>query len=32
MNENKLSLLPVIKDGQVVGIVRTVEVFHAIAQ
>ncbi len=32
MNANKFSLLPVLKDGQVVGVVRTVDVFHEFAQ
>jgi len=31
MNEFKLSQLPVLKDGQVVGVIRTVDVFNEIA-
>ncbi len=32
MNANKFSLLPVLKDGRVVGVVRTVDVFHEFAK
>ena len=32
MNINKTSILPVLKDGEVVGILRTVDIFHEIAQ
>jgi len=32
MNANKFSLLPVLKDGRVVGIVRTVDVFREFAK
>lgn len=32
MNANKFSLLPVLKDGIVVGVVRTVDVFHKFAE
>lgn len=32
MNVNEVSLLPVLKDGSVVGVVRTVDVFHEICQ
>jgi signal-transduction protein with cAMP-binding, CBS, and nucleotidyltransferase domain len=31
MNKHKISLLPVLKDGVMVGIIRTVEVFQHIA-
>ncbi len=31
MNEHRISLLPVLREGKVVGVVRTVEIFHAIA-
>ncbi len=32
MVDNNLSLLPVIKDGKVVGVVRSVEAFHEVAK
>jgi CBS-domain-containing membrane protein len=32
MNANRFSLLPVLKEGRVVGIVRTVDVFHEFAK
>ena len=32
MNANKFSLLPVLKDGRVVGVVRTVDVFREFAK
>lgn len=32
MNENRFSLLPVLRDGKVVGVVRTVDVFHEFAK
>jgi CBS-domain-containing membrane protein len=32
MVENNLSLLPVLKEGKVVGVVRSVEVLHEVAQ
>lgn len=32
MNVHKLSQLPVLKDGEVVGVIRTVDVFHEVAQ
>jgi len=32
MNANKFSLLPVLKDGIVVGVVRTVDVLHKFAE
>ncbi|MFH1685986.1 MAG: CBS domain-containing protein [bacterium] len=32
MNANKFSLLPVLKDSKVVGVVRTVDVFHEFAK
>ncbi len=32
MNVNEVSLLPVLKDGSVVGVVRTVDVFHEVSQ
>lgn len=32
MNLHNLSLLPVVKDNKVVGIVRTVDIFHEIAK
>ena len=32
MNANRFSLLPVLKDGRVVGVVRTVDVFHEFAK
>lgn len=32
MNANKFSLLPVLRDGQVLGVVRTVDVFHEFAK
>lgn len=32
MNEFGLSQLPVLKEGEVVGVVRTVDVFHVIAE
>jgi len=32
MNKHSLSLLPVLKDGKVVGVVRSVDVFHEVAK
>lgn len=32
MNANNLALLPVLKDNRVVGVVRTVDVFHEVAK
>jgi CBS-domain-containing membrane protein len=32
MNKHNLSLLPVLKDGKVVGVVRSVDVFHEVAK
>lgn len=32
MNNHNLSLLPVLKDGKVVGVVRSVDVFHEVAK
>jgi CBS-domain-containing membrane protein len=32
MNQHDLSILPVLKDNKVVGVVRTVDVFHEIAK
>ena len=32
MNKHNLSLLPVLKDGRVVGVVRSVDVFHEVAK
>jgi CBS-domain-containing membrane protein len=32
MNAHDLSLLPVVQDGRVVGVVRTVDVFHEVAK
>ena len=32
MVDNNLSLLPVIKDGKVVGVVRSVDILHEVAQ
>jgi len=32
MNINRLSLLPIVKNDEVVGIVRTVDVFHEVAK
>ena len=32
MVENNVSMLPVLKDNMVVGVVRSVEVFHEVAQ
>jgi len=32
MNKHDLSMLPVVRDGKVVGVVRSVDVFHEIAK
>jgi predicted transcriptional regulator len=32
MVENNLSLLPVLKDNRIIGVVRSVDVFHEVAQ
>jgi hypothetical protein len=32
MNTHDLALIPVLKDDKVVGVVRTVDVFHVIAK
>jgi signal-transduction protein with cAMP-binding, CBS, and nucleotidyltransferase domain len=32
MVENNLSLLPVLRDNKVVGVIRSVEVFHEISK
>ena len=32
MNEHNLSLIPVLKDKRVVGVVRTVDIFHEVAK
>jgi CBS domain-containing protein len=32
MNVNRISLLPVLKDGRVIGVIRTVDVFHEVAR
>ena len=32
MNSNRLNLLPVVKNNEVVGVVRTVDVFHEVAK
>jgi len=32
MNKHNLSLLPVLKEGKVVGVVRSVDVFHEVAK
>jgi len=32
MNINKSSMLPVIHEGEIIGVIRTVDVFHEIAQ
>jgi len=32
MNTNKVALLPVMKEGQVVGVIRSVDIFHEFAK
>jgi signal-transduction protein with cAMP-binding, CBS, and nucleotidyltransferase domain len=32
MNSNKVALLPVMKEGQVVGVIRSIDVFHQFAK
>lgn len=32
MNKHNLSMLPVLKDGKVVGVVRSVDIFHEVAK